>query len=120
MLNLLRNAADAAGPAGEIKVNVGTVVLSPSDAGRRSMLPGRYGYFSVTDNGPGIADDVINKIFDPFFTTKPVGTSTGLGLSVVAGLVREWGGAVEVDSVPGRTKFTVLVPVMIAAQQAAE
>ena len=120
VLNLLRNAADAAGPSGKILVDVGTIVLSPSDAGRRSMLPGRYGYFSVTDNEPGIADDVINKIFDPFFTTKPVGSGTGLGLSVVAGLVREWGGAVEVDGQPGCTKFTVLVPVMTAAQQAAE
>ena len=120
VLNLVRNAADAAGPEGEITVDVETIILTASDARRHSLFPGRYARLSVTDDGPGIPDTVNDKIFDPFFTTKPVGTGTGLGLSVVSGLVREWGGTVEVESQPGRTCFSVLIPMAGAAQQAAE
>ena len=59
-------------------------------------------------------------VFDPFFTTKSRGGGTGLGLSVVAGLVREWGGAIDVKRVPGATVFTVYVPLAEAERQAAE
>ena len=120
LVNLLRNAVDATGPNGHILIDVGTIVLYPSDAERRVILPGRYGFFSVTDDGSGIANVDLDKMFDPFYTTKPMGHGTGLGLSVVAGLVREWGGAVDVESRPGRTVFTVYLPLLEAAQQAAE
>ncbi|MBT7450820.1 MAG: hypothetical protein HN793_08315, partial [Rhodospirillaceae bacterium] len=58
--------------------------------------------------------------FDPFFTTKPRGVGTGLGLSVVAGMVREWGGAVDVRSQPGQTVFTAYMPLVHTERQAAE
>lgn len=120
-VNLIRNAVDAAcDQLCCIVIEVGTLVLYPSDAERRTVLPGRYGFFKVIDDGPGIDEGIMDKIFDPFFTTKPVGSGTGLGLSVVAGLVKEWSGAVDVQSQPGRTAFTVYIPVVEQSRQAAE
>ncbi len=120
ILNLLRNAADATGSDGNISLHMGRVQIGPDDARQKNLLPGSYGYFTVTDNGPGITEKNLIKIFDPFFTTKPIGAGTGLGLSVVTGLVQEWGGAVDVESRPGRTVFTVYIPVDGAVKQAAE
>jgi len=120
LINLVRNSADALGDTGTISISTGTVVLYPSDADRRSILPGRYGYFTVADDGPGLEQDTADKIFDPFFSTKAMGRGTGLGLSVVAGLVREWGGSIDVTSRPGETVFTVYIPYAESARQAAE
>jgi signal transduction histidine kinase len=66
---------------------------------------------SITDNGPGIPDEIKNRIFDPFFTTKEIGKGTGLGLDVVTRIVRQHGGSVKVESVPGKTTFIVCFPV---------
>ena len=78
------------------------------------MNSGRAGknvYFSVTDDGPGIDEAIMNRIFDPFFTTKPVGEGTGLGLSICAGIVAEAGGSIDVEpGEEGGTRFTVLLP----------
>lgn len=120
LFNLVRNAVDAAGPSGTVIIETGTSVLYSKDSDPWTVLPGRYGFFSVTDNGPGLDEQTLSKIFDPFFTTKPRGVGTGLGLSVVAGLVREWGGAVDVVSFKGKTTFTVFVPLVGALKQAAE
>lgn len=66
---------------------------------------------AVRDNGTGIADDIKDKIFMPFFTTKDVGSGTGLGLSVVHGIVSSHGGVIEVTSTPGAgTQFTIAFP----------
>ncbi len=120
LFNLVRNAVDAAGPQGRVSVEVGSTVLYPKDADRWTVLSGRYGYVSVADNGPGMNEKDLSKVFDPFFTTKPRGVGTGLGLSVVAGLVREWGGAVDVKPQPGETVFTFYVPMAGVEQRAAE
>jgi CheY-like chemotaxis protein len=65
----------------------------------------------VTDNGSGIAPDVLNKVFDPFFTTKPVGKGTGLGLSQVHGFVHQAGGTVKIGSKLGEgTTVTMTFP----------
>ncbi len=65
----------------------------------------------ITDNGPGIPVDIASKVFDPFFTTKPQGEGTGLGLDTVYRIVRQHKGDIRVDSVPGRTTFSVRIPV---------
>ncbi|MBT4741080.1 MAG: PAS domain S-box protein, partial [Rhodospirillaceae bacterium] len=120
LFNLMRNAVDAAGPNGKVSIDAGSVVLYPRDADRWAILPGRFGYFSVTDDGPGVDEQNLSRVFDPFFTTKPRGVGTGLGLSVVAGMVREWGGAVDVRSQPGQTVFTAYMPLVHTERQAAE
>ena len=67
----------------------------------------------VSDDGPGIAPEILGRIFDPFFTTKPPGVGTGLGLSIVCGIVREHGGKVSVDSLQGRgATLTVELPAL--------
>lgn len=66
----------------------------------------------ISDTGPGIPEDIMNKIFDPFFTTKPTGVGTGLGLSVSYGIMKEHDGDITVESEPGKgTSFIVRLPV---------
>ncbi len=79
--------------------------------------PGQYVILEIEDNGPGIPPEIIGKIFEPFFTTKPVGEGTGLGLSVVYGIVRNHGGYIDVRSKPGETKFLVYFPKAQAIDQ---
>lgn len=65
----------------------------------------------VTDSGPGVPDEIKSRIFEPFFTTKPFGEGTGLGLSVVSGIVRSHGGKIEIiDNAPSGAIFTILLP----------
>jgi signal transduction histidine kinase len=64
----------------------------------------------ITDDGPGIPDNIQARIFDPFFTTKPVGQGTGLGLDISRRIVQRHDGQIEVDSRPGRTEFKVTLP----------
>jgi CheY-like chemotaxis protein len=72
---------------------------------------GDYVCLTVCDEGEGIEPDVVHRIFDPFFTTKGVGVGTGLGLSLVHGIVIDLNGGIEVKSVPGaHTSFTVWLP----------
>jgi len=89
LVNLIINARDALvdSPQPQIKI-----MVSPMEG----MLE-----LSVTDNGPGIPQDVQSKIFDPFFTTKPPGKGTGLGLSVIRRLVQDVGGNIHVESTYG-------------------
>ena len=68
---------------------------------------------SIRDNGAGISDDIRDQIFSPFFTTKPPGEGTGLGLHISQEMVRNVGGHIRVESVPGEgTCFTVHLPVL--------
>jgi signal transduction histidine kinase len=102
--NLIHNAVQALGGRGEI-----TIETSPPSAigDTRGAIAVR-----VIDNGPGVAADVLPRIFEPFFTTKVKGEGTGLGLGIVRKIVDKHGGRVEVDSRPGRTCFTVYLPVL--------
>ena len=78
------------------------------------MKPGHYLKLLISDNGPGIPRETMEKIFDPYFTTKEKGEGTGLGLSVVHGIVKNYGGTITVNSMPDvQTTFEVLLPLMI-------
>lgn len=72
------------------------------------------------DNGPGIPAEHLNQIFDPYFTTKPKGEGTGLGLSICKEIIRKHRGTISVQSQPGKTTFTVLIPINQETQREAE
>lgn len=75
-----------------------------------SVVQGGAVAVRITDNGHGIAPDVLPRIFDPFFTTKPKGVGTGMGLAIIKQIVEEAGGTIAVRSRPGQTTFTVTMP----------
>ena len=113
LLNLCTNAAHAMQPAGgTIEVLLNEVVLDAEAAARLGDLnPGTYLNLNVMDSGHGMAPEVMDRIFDPFFTTKKVGEGTGLGLSVVHGIVKKHAGAIIVKSKPQQgTCFEILLP----------
>jgi PAS domain S-box-containing protein len=100
ILNLFVNAVQAMDEKGDISVTINYVTYEkdiPSE--RAGLTPGNYSYFTVADNGPGIDPETIKKIFDPFFTTKSVELGTGMGLSVVFGIIENHGGKIFVESV---------------------
>jgi signal transduction histidine kinase len=76
----------------------------------RTRLEGDYALVEFADNGCGIPDDISTKVFDPFFTTKMQGSGTGLGLDTVYRIVHQHQGTVEFESKPGRTVFSVRLP----------
>ena len=104
--NLILNAIQAMSKRGTVALRVGVASHANGHTNDRG-----FGAITVEDNGRGIAPEALPHIFEPFFTTKGVGEGTGLGLSVSYGIVSDHGGAIEVDSVPGRgARFTVLLP----------
>lgn len=66
---------------------------------------------SIIDNGPGIPNELLSRIFDPFFTTKKVGEGTGIGLDIVSRIIKNHNGEIKVSSIPGRTEFSVFLPI---------
>ena len=72
---------------------------------------------SVTDSGPGIAPELRPRIMEPFFTTKPVGKGTGLGLSLSKNIAEEHGGRLEYGEDDGRTRFSLVLPMVREAEQ---
>jgi CheY-like chemotaxis protein len=84
---------------------------APRGATIGALVAGEHVVLTVADTGCGIAPEIVERIFDPFFTTKDVGTGTGLGLSLVHGIVSELGGAIDVASTVGTgSTFTVYLP----------
>jgi PAS domain S-box-containing protein len=112
LTNLVVNARDAIDAAGHIELATINQVLTEADCeGQVDLVPGEYVSLSVTDNGSGMAPDLVARIFEPFFTTKPPGKGTGLGLAMVHGLMRQNQGAIQVESEPGRgTCFRIFLP----------
>ena len=116
MMNLCTNAGYAIGDkeGGRLTINLLDVMMK-ADSGPRiaNLAPGPYVVLTVADNGAGIAAEHLERIFDPFFTTKPKGQGTGLGLSVVHGIISELGGGINVKSALNfGTEFDVYLPVI--------
>jgi two-component system, cell cycle sensor histidine kinase and response regulator CckA len=87
------------------------VIVEPLKRERAVVPPGQYVVVTVSDEGCGIPADKLPKIFEPFFTTKRPGEGTGLGLSTAYGIVKQTGGYIFADSVPGSgSTFTILLP----------
>ncbi|CAM4036888.1 Cyclic nucleotide-binding domain-containing protein [Pedobacter westerhofensis] len=97
--NLLDNALDA---------------MEPNQKGQLTITTGRARdclRVTISDNGPGIPEDIKSRIFDPFFTTKEIGKGTGLGLDMVMRIIKQHKGAVKLQSKPGQTDFIVEIPI---------
>ena len=126
LMNLAVNSRDAMPAGGELTIRTSVVskeVLASNTHGRPliNTLEGRtasYVQLHVTDTGIGMAPDVRDRIFEPFFTTKETGKGSGLGLSVVHGIMEQHGGQIEVSSLPGAgTTFTLFFPAIDSAPQ---
>jgi two-component system cell cycle sensor histidine kinase/response regulator CckA len=114
IMNLVVNARDAMQNGGNLSIRTEIVVLTGEQARRfRPQHPGSYVLLSISDTGVGMDAETQSRIFEPFFTTKHVGHGTGLGLSMVYGIVRQSGGHIWVDSQPGRgATFQIYLPVV--------
>ena len=112
-MNLCTNAVQAMQSGGVLGVALVRSELSEQRVlARGSLSPGAYVRLIVSDTGSGIQPAILERIFDPFFTTKGVGQGTGLGLSLIHGIVNDLGGAIDVASTIGEgTRFDVWLPV---------
>jgi PAS domain S-box-containing protein len=109
IMNLALNARDAMPEGGRLTLETADVTLKEGED--PTLVPGDYVSLTVGDEGMGISDEVLPHVFEPFYTTKGVGQGTGLGLSVVEGIVHQSGGAVRVTTRAGQgTRFTVYLP----------
>lgn len=109
LLNLAVNARDAMPDGGQLRIDVTCEVMAPENGLR--LREGRYIRLSVADNGIGMDQDTAEKAIEPFFTTKGVGQGTGLGLSMVHGLVAQLGGALTIESAIGQgTTISLWLP----------
>jgi len=100
LLNLAINARDAMQAGGRLTISTADVRLSAGSLD--GVAPGRYVEIVVADTGVGMDEATRERAFEPFFTTKPIGQGTGLGLSQLHGFAQQSGGAVRLDSAPGR------------------
>lgn len=113
IMNLCSNAEHALRPdGGTLTIDLNKIVIEKGDSRfPPTLTPGKYLQILLSDSGPGVPEHVLPKIFDPFFTTKPVGEGTGMGLSVVHGIVEHLRGHISVHSPNGGgTTFKIAIP----------
>jgi signal transduction histidine kinase/ActR/RegA family two-component response regulator len=113
LINLCTNAIHAMGEKGGVlEVSLENILLDAGSATHyHDLSSGKYVRLTVNDTGHGIEPKVLKRIFDPYFTTKGVGEGSGMGLSVVHGIIKSHGGSISVSSEPGKgTVFHVLFP----------
>lgn len=112
VVNMVINSRDAMPHGGDIIIRTSNVYLDDevmiADQGTR---PGDYVMLEVQDNGTGMSKEVVERIFEPFFTTKPVGSGTGLGMSMVYSFVQRYDGTIKIDSTTGYgTSIRIYLP----------
>ena len=121
MLNLAVNAADAMPKGGQIMISTSLVELGIEESLHVDCPPGPYVEIRFSDTGEGIPADVIQQVFDPFYTTKPIGSGSGLGLSMTYGFVRQSGGFIYIESKPGKgTTVCLNFPQAVQASEDAD
>jgi signal transduction histidine kinase len=118
LMNLVINARDALQEHGHIGISLAAATLSAKLAGQPDTVPeGRYVRVRVADDGSGIPAEILHQIFEPFFTTKPMGSGSGLGLSMVYGFVQQSRGCLQVCSTPGQgTSIDLYFPLAVLPQ----
>jgi len=112
LVNLVLNARDAMPAGGTLTIETGERQINGSTRGR-SVKPGRYLVLAVNDTGNGMDGETLSHVFEPFFTSRTPGSRSGLGLSIVYGIVKQSGGGVRVSSEPEQgTTVKVFIPRM--------
>jgi len=108
VMNLFKNAADSIGSrSGTIEIRLENINLDASPS-HPELKTGKYLRLTVEDTGQGMTPEVMDKIFEPFFTTKEASKGSGMGLAVVHGILKQHGGAITVESEPGKgSRFMV-------------
>jgi PAS domain S-box-containing protein len=121
-MNLITNAYHAMQETGgNLEVSLEEVELGPDELSENAMMPGRYVRLIVADTGYGMEQSVMDRIFDPYFTTKGIAKGTGMGLAIVHGIVKSYGGDIRVSSEIGKgTVFQVHLPVVKSSVEAME
>jgi len=107
IIEVIRNACEATFAGGEVRIKLRA---AKKPAGTPAKQPLHWVSLSVTDNGPGIPEELRERIFQPFFSTKKKQNATGLGLTVAAGFIQQLGGVFRFESEPGKTTFEMLLP----------
>jgi len=122
LMNLATNARDAMPSGGRFVISAGQESLEGDAAVRAGLpAPGDYVVVRARDSGVGMEPETVRRVFEPFFTTKDVGSGTGLGMSMVYGLVAQLGGRIEVESELGAgTTVTLYFPAVPAPRRAAD
>ena len=112
--NLIHNAIQAMKENGSLQIDIEKVSSAESKPDidkRNSSYSGDYISVSIQDSGPGIPPEIREKIFQAFFTTKPAGEGSGLGLHIIGKILEKHEGALYLESQPGRTRFSVILPI---------
>jgi PAS domain S-box-containing protein len=113
IMNICTNAAQAMEDDGGIlEISIKDAVIDKKDT-LENLNPGEYVVIKISDTGPGIDPEIMDKIFDPYFTTKETGKGTGMGLAIVHGITKSCNGTITADSKPGQgTVFTIYLPLI--------
>lgn len=113
IMNIISNAQDAMPGGGRLFIKTEVAHIDTEDATKKPFKkPGNYALVSISDTGIGMSKETKERIFEPFFTTKKIGKGTGIGLSIVYGIIEEHAGYIDVDTQEdGGTTFKIYLPI---------